>query len=130
MGKKYLAVTKINCLSHYTKEEAEGDAYFEKWDKLAVELKALLKKYDIDFVEHETQFLNKKKNSLCQCDECKRWMTDREKNPVGMNSEHPTLIYNGASYKGKNLCEMCLPEDHRWDCGGEHSQSGEMVVGE
>ena len=92
MGKKYLAVTKINCLSHYTKEEAEGDAYFEKWDKLAVELKALLKKYDIDFVEHETQFLNKKKNSLCQCDECKRWMTDREKNPVGMNSEHPTLF--------------------------------------
>lgn len=114
MRKKYLALTRISCFEHYSNEEVDDNTYSAKWASLQQEIKSLLEKYDSQFVSHETIFVNKTKQSVCQCDECGHWLIDRERNPAGIDNNCGDQIHNGATHQGKNLCEMCLPGDHRW----------------
>lgn len=119
MNKKYLAINRIHCFDEYTKDEVEGDRFFEKWEVLELELKELLAKHGLMYKSHDAMFVNKVKQSLSNCVQCGNWMVDREMNPVGMpEDEFKEEIYDGACIDSKPLCEMCLPGDHRWGIEG------------
>lgn len=43
-----------------------------------------------------------------KCENCGRWITDKE------DKDAIAELCNGATFKGKLLCDECLPKDHRW----------------
>ncbi|BAF72256.1 hypothetical protein [Sulfurovum sp. NBC37-1] len=86
-------------------------------NNLLEDLEKILLKYNINSnnTEYRTLTLNKEKYSITQCDKCAAYMINRDKNPIGLEEEcFFSFVYNGGSFEGQELCEMCLPETHRW----------------
>jgi hypothetical protein len=112
----YIAINKINCFADISEKEFIEETLIEKIEKLKHELKSLLSKYNIDFESIETFYLNKNKYSIVKCENCNHLMIDRETNPVKSEIESiaDDIIYDGAKFLDKYLCEDCLPKDHRW----------------
>ncbi|MDO3722828.1 hypothetical protein QVZ43_13980 [Marinobacter sp. chi1] len=113
---KKLAITKILCTSEVSQAEFESDVLDDRYEALREDLVALLDKHGFEYQSAETSFLGFSKYSLVRCQQCGNYMTDRHENPAGLEgvSEHEELVYQGATHEGNQLCEMCLPEGHRW----------------
>jgi len=66
------------------------------------------KKDRLTWIQTRKIFLNKKSLNCGQCDICKNWVTNIEKNdPI-------PYLPNGVIYKGKLLCDEHLPKNHKW----------------
>ena len=116
---KQIAIKKVFGYFTTNTEEVESCVFDEKLEQLDREIKLLLKKYQIKFVESSTAFYKTKKYSLCFCENCKHLMINRDINPAGFSRHDLTddmdfIVYNGGESEGKILCGDCLPVEHRW----------------
>ncbi len=112
----FVAISKLSFLSEISKEAFENDKYIEKIESLTSELKVLLNKYGLEYDSVETTFLSKGKYSILRCEKCNHLMIDRIQNPVKAEIEDlvAEVIFDGAKFENKFLCEDCLPVNHRW----------------
>ena len=91
----------------------------EKMERLFNELKTVFSKYDIKLSHYEATFLPMKKLSMCRCEDCSQLMINRDINPTKFGgSDHfedcDSLCLDGGTHDGSELCEECLPINHRW----------------
>lgn len=113
---EFVSISKLNFFAEVSEEEVNSDKHLEKVADFTSELKKLLSKYKLEYDSVETTFLNKRKYSIVRCEQCNHLMIDRVENPVKADIEEllADIIFDGAKYQGKYLCEDCLPVDHRW----------------
>lgn len=113
---EFVSISKLNFFAEVSEEEVNSDKHLEKVADFTSELKKLLSKYKLEYDSVETTFLNKRKYSIVKCEQCNHLMNDRVENPVKADIEElvADIIFDGAKYQGKYLCEDCLPVDHRW----------------
>ena len=108
---------------HYELDSSEiNDLSYEKnLEKFDEELLLLIEKYGIKFGESITRFLPMKKMSVMYCEQCNHLFMNRDQNPAGFDGDEmfqddglEYVILNGGTHDEKNLCEECLPVEHRW----------------
>ena len=101
----------FNDLTEHTTKELDP----QKIELLSRDIKKILEKYDIPYQGYEILTLNKNKYSITSCEKCKNLMINRDENPIGIEEEcFFSMLYDGGLVEERQLCEMCLPEDHRW----------------
>ena len=118
---KNIALRKI--FLHYELDSSDIDdlSFEEMLEKFDGELSELLNKYGISLGETFTTFLPMKKMSVSYCEQCSNLFMNRDQNPAGFDGSEvyedrdlEYVIFNGGTHNGKNLCEECLPIEHRW----------------
>ncbi len=114
----YIVVSNIKCITKISDLEFEEDVLDEKEESFREDLRELIAKYGFDFKFIESLFVNEKKYSVCECEKCGHLMINRDKNPIGYDSENiEDVVINGGDYEGMTMCEECLPKEHRWGLG-------------
>jgi hypothetical protein len=120
---KQFAIRRLYSYFEISSEEIKSNSFDERLEKLDEEIKALLKKYGLEYISQDTRFLPIKKLSAAKCDKCGKLMINRDKNPcrfnkedlwIDLDSDYNCVIWDGGSHEGKELCMECLPTDHRW----------------
>jgi len=120
---KQFAIRRLYSYFETSSEEIDNNVFDEKLEKLDEELKALLEKYGLECLNHDTRFVPVKKMAAGKCGQCGNLMINRDKNPVRFNkedmwidldSDYNGVIWDGGSYEDKELCMECLPIEHRW----------------
>ena len=108
---KYISHIHFNGLIKHATKELDSQII----ESLSRDIEKVLKKYNISYQGYEMLTLHKDKYSITSCEKCKNLMINRDKNPIGIEEEcFFNMLYNGGSVEERQLCEMCLPEDHRW----------------
>lgn len=119
------AIRRLYSYFETTEHEIENGEFDAKLEELDSEIKILYEKYGLNYISQDTRFINLKKMSVGECDQCKNLMLNRDKNPTRFNKEDLWIdldtdcnfvIFDGGTFEGKNLCMECLPIDHRWGC--------------
>ena len=104
-------------------EESKDGIFDEKLESFDQEFKALLVKYGLSFISHDTRFIPLHKMSATKCDQCGNLMINRDKNPArfgkedlwaDLDTDYNSVIWDGGNHEGKELCMECLPIEHRW----------------
>ncbi len=116
---KHIAIQKIFSYFFTSQKEVQNDACGEKIDKFYDDLRELCKKHDIQLSESYTSFYGMEKFSIQECEQCKKIMLNRDKNPAGFDEYEATqelnwVVLDGGEFEGRILCEECLPVSHRW----------------
>ncbi|MEW8036298.1 MAG: hypothetical protein AB2554_04460 [Candidatus Thiodiazotropha sp.] len=116
---KHIAIRKHYSYFATDSEAIEDGAFDEKMERLDEDIGALLEKYGLTPLQHETRFIPTEKMSLCHCAQCGNLMINRDKNPARFDgdelySDLAFIVLDGGSYEGRELCEECLPVTHRW----------------
>jgi len=116
---KQIAIRKHFSYFKTNSEEIQSNSFDEKLDQLDEELRAVFKKYGLEMVERQTQFLPIQKLSIFHCEQCNQLMVNRDMNPTkfdsnGLYDDLSYVVLDGGTHDGKNLCEECLPFAHRW----------------
>ena len=120
---KQFAIRRLYSYFETTSEEIQSNSFDEKLEGLDEELKSLLSKYGLKFINHDTRFIPLKKMSASKCEQCDNLMINRDNNPARFNkedmwldldSDYNGVIWDGGTYDGKELCMECLPLEHRW----------------
>ena len=111
-----IAISRLNFFAEVSEKDFNSDKHLEKVEELTSDLKGLLNKYGFEYDSVETTFLSKNKYSILRCEQCDHLMIDRVENPVRADIEDlvADIIFDGAKYEKKYLCEDCLPVNHRW----------------
>lgn len=120
---KQIAIKRTFSFYFTNSDETNSGVLDQKYEKLHHEMIELFEKYDVQMAESCTSYYGVEKYSIEHCESCQKLMINRDKNPAGFgNSEFVEdakfTIINGGILDGKNLCEECLPINHRW---GLHS---------
>jgi len=104
-------------------QEIDGCTFDNKLERLDEELKTLLAKYGLKFINHDMRFLPLQKMAAKKCDGCENLMINRDKNPtrfdkdnlwIDLDSNYNFVVLDGGTHEGKELCMECLPIEHRW----------------
>jgi len=107
----YISHITFNGLIEHSTKELDSKTI----ELLSRDIQKILGKYGISYQGYEMLTLNKNKYSITECEKCKNLMINRNENPIGIEEEcFFGTLHNGGSVEGKQLCEMCLPDDHRW----------------
>lgn len=101
----------------------EDEALQQRMDDLDRAIRELHEAHGFRFICGDTRFLNSRKLSICVCHACDNLMINRDKNPAGFGqgelwrdfvSDANSVIFDGGTHGGKELCMECLPIEHRW----------------
>jgi len=116
---KQIAIGKMFTYFYTESKEIEGCALDDRLDNFRIEIRELLKKYDMELGESWTTFFGLEKFSITNCEKCDQLMMNRDKNPAGLNDSELNadinmVILDGGESDNKLLCEECLPFTHRW----------------
>jgi len=122
---KQFAIRRLYSYFETSSEEIENCSFDEKLEALDDELKAVLARYGLKLINHDTRFLPTEKMSARKCARCENLMINRDKNPARFNKEdlwldldtdYNGVIWDGGTHEGEELCMECLPIEHRWGC--------------
>lgn len=120
---KQYAIRRLYSYFEVSSKDIENGAFDEKLEELDVELKALLEKYGLKNLGQDTRFIPRNKMSAMQCENCENLMINRDKNParfnkgdlwIDLDNDYNSVIWDGGTHEGKDLCMECLPIEHRW----------------
>ena len=120
---KQFAIRRFYSYFETSSEEIDGNSFDEKLEKLDEEIKTLLSKYGLELLSHDTRFVPIEKMSAAKCEQCGNLMINRDKNParfnkedlwIDLDSDYNSVIWDGGTHEGKELCMVCLPLEHRW----------------
>lgn len=120
---KQYAVRRLYSYFETNSEDIHEGAFDEKLEALDEELRVLLEKYGLKKIAQDTRFVPLQKMSARKCDQCDNLMINRDINPARFNKEelwvdldtdYNSIIWDGGSHAGKELCMECLPIEHRW----------------
>ncbi|MCX4030521.1 hypothetical protein H0A36_26975 [Endozoicomonas sp. SM1973] len=112
---KHLQPTKF----WITKITSEHDIDYDAVDSLREELRPIIEKHGFNLSLTETFSLGLEKLSITSCEKCEQLFVNRDFNPCGLDKDYvpediDVIIYDGGTFEGKQLCELCLPHSHRW----------------
>ena len=112
---KHLQPTKL----WITKTTSEHDIDEHAVDALREELLPIIEKHGFSLSRAETFSLGLERYSIGNCGKCAQLFVNRDVNPCGIDKEYvpedvAMIIYDGGSHDGQQLCELCLPHNHRW----------------
>lgn len=114
-------VVLLKHLSFFETTAADAEARLDERNLKVLydELKTVFDKHGMKLAFYETAQFPMEKLSIQHCEECSQLMVNRDLNPAKFGgSDHfldqDDLILDGGTYKGRNLCEECLPVSHRW----------------
>lgn len=120
---KNYAIRRLYSCFEVESADIENGSFDQKLEALDKELKILLEKYGLKYIEQDTRFIPQQKLSACKCDNCANLMINRDKNPTrfdgadlwaDLETGHNVIVCDGGTYEGKSLCMECLPVEHRW----------------
>lgn len=120
---KQIAIRRHYSYFETTSQDIKDCNFDEKLDALDEEIKALLAKYGLNLIKHDTRFIPMEKMSAKKCDQCDNLMINRDKNParfdkedlwIDLDTDYNFVIWDGGSYENRDLCMECLPIEHRW----------------
>ncbi|WP_145410604.1 hypothetical protein [Paenibacillus xylanexedens] len=94
--------------------ELTEEEFLNKYDEIMLSISNVIGR-DISVSSNKLQWesistilLDPETINCGRCNNCKSWVTDREK------ENHIDELNNGAIINGKILCDECLPEGHPW----------------
>lgn len=120
---KHIAIRRLYSYFEIDSEAIQNGSDDEMLLALDKELTALLNKYGLKEITHDTRFIPMQKMSAQQCEQCNNLMINRDRNPARFNREdlwadldtdYNGIIWDGGTHDGKSLCMECLPIEHRW----------------
>ncbi len=116
---KQIAIWKHYSCFTTSSEEIENCSFDEKLEQLDEELRTVYEKYGLSMLQHEGRFIPLEKMAAGYCEKCGSLMINRDKNPARFDgdplySDLAYIVLDGGNYEGQQLCEECLPIEHRW----------------
>jgi hypothetical protein len=120
---KQFAICRTYSYFETTSEDIDRGTFDERLERFDEDLRVLLEKYGLMFINRDTRFIPLQKMSVRKCENCDNLMINRDKNPAGfgggslwsdIDSETSFFIYDGGTHQDRELCISCLPVSHRW----------------
>ena len=114
---KRIQITKVLISKLSDTAEVDNSSFAE-------ELNSFLEKHGYEPHYLETSSVDIAKFSIQQCSNCESYMVNRDCNPNRFDPDEDdklSFILEGATLDGENLCEFCLPSNHRWGIDVEES---------